>query len=268
MKKISKGELKKLRTLLKEKKARDESGQFVAEGIKIVSDMAAKGHVIDFVLVSSGFVRREYNKKIMEDMEGRLVPVYTAPNCDFQKLSSLQNSQGILALVKKCEFPALEAVGEEEALFILCDGVQDPGNLGAIIRTSVAFGVDAVLLTGETVDVYNPKVVRASSGMVLDVPVYDGCSAGKLKSLKEKGYRLLVSSPLKEASKDILKVKRPKAPLIIAFGSEGRGVSRQITDIADDFFHIPIAGGVDSLNVAAAAAITIYVFKEGRSLLI
>ena len=267
MEKATKAQLKKIRALLKEKEAREDAGQFVAEGIKIVNDMAGKGHVIDFVVISSDFAHDD-NKKVIEELEGRLVPIYTAARSDFEKLSSLKNSQGILAALKKPEFPALDFSIGEEALLVLCDGVQDPGNLGAIVRTSVAFGVDAFLIAGETVDAYNPKVVRASSGMVLDVPIYDGYDAAKLKNLKEAGYRILASSTKADGSNDILKIKRTKDPVIIVFGSEGRGVSRDITEIADEVFHIPIYAGVDSLNVTAAAAITIYVFKEGRSLLI
>ena len=131
--------------------------------------------------------------------------------------------------------------------------------MGAIIRSAVAFGIDSILLSGETADIYNPKVIRASSGMVLDIPIYK-CAPDYIDALKRKQYTLLVSSTKTKNSKHLGQCYTD-ANVILAFGSEGKGVSKQITRMADKLFHIPISPKAESLNVTIAAAISMYVFK-------
>ena len=262
MEKASETRLKRVRELMRDKQARDTTGLFPAEGLKIVRDMTAKGHALDFVIVSSGFLRDIGNKSFLHDLGKRGIPLFETGNKNFERMSSLQHSQGILAVAKKPHVPELAGARDKGALLVLCDGIQDPGNLGAIVRTSIAFGANSILLTGENVDVYNPKVVRASSGMILDIPLYR-CNTAALDYLRNEGYRLLVSRPRQRNSKDVTELKGYSGPLsILAFGSEGKGVSREISAKADVFFHIPVHAGVESLNVTAAAAISLYLFAR------
>ena len=261
MEKASKAQLKKARELMRDRQARDAGGLFVAEGLKIVRDMISKGHVPDPMIVSRDFAEKEENKIFLRDAHGRSFPVFETANADFEKISSLRHSQGIMAVIKKPERSGDIPVGEKGAILVLCDGIQDPGNLGAMIRISVAFGAGSMLLAGETVDIYNPKVIRASSGMMLDIPVYV-CDAAELDRLRKQGYRLLVSQPPEQESEDITDMTEFPPPVIIAFGSEGKGVSEEISNKADRFFHVPIRKGVESLNVTAAAAISLYVFTK------
>ncbi len=263
MEKASKAQLRKVRELLRDRRARDESGLFVAEGAKIVRDMVGKGHVPESVIVSRDFADGSDNEAFLREAESGAISVFVAGNAEFDRISSLQHSQGILAVVKKPRYPELPAASGKDALLVLCDGVQDPGNLGAMIRTSVAFGIDAMLLTGEAVDVYNPKVVRASSGMILDIPIY-ACDPAELDRLREGGHRLLVSRPREEESEDIDKIREFPGPVILAFGSEGKGVSGEVEAKADGSFHIPIREKAESLNVTAAAAISLYLFARRR----
>ncbi|MFH1552018.1 MAG: RNA methyltransferase [Candidatus Omnitrophota bacterium] len=263
MQKASKVQLKKARELLREKRSRDENGLFVAEGLKIVSDIVAKAHPLDSVIVSRGFVKADENGSFLADLEKNSIPVFETGDTDFERISSLQHSQGVLAIIKKPSFSKKTPTADEAALLVLCDGVQDPGNLGTIIRTSVAFGVDAILLAGEAADIYNPKVVRASSGMMIDIPVYR-CDAPELDRLKKEGYSFFVSQIRGEKGKDITGIKGLSGPSILAFGSEGKGVSGEIMERADEFFYIPIGGKAESLNVTAAAAIALYVFARTK----
>jgi TrmH family RNA methyltransferase len=144
---------------------------------------------------------------------------------------------------------------------ILCDGIQDPGNLGAMIRTSAAFDVDAVILTGESVDAYNPKVVRASSGSILDIPVYS-CGEDEVDTCKGNGYYLLASSAIKRDRRKVSEIKELPARSIIVFGSEGKGISPGICAKVDEYFHIPVSARVESLNVTTAAAISLHAFSR------
>ncbi|MFH1799055.1 MAG: RNA methyltransferase [Candidatus Omnitrophota bacterium] len=255
MKKISNSQLKKIKEFLRDRKARDSEGLFVVEGMKIVKDAFAKRHKINFVVVSDSFVSE--NEVFVAELEAKSITVFKSAERDFEKISSLQNSQGIAAIIDKPGWGNIRGSDSKYMFVVLCDGVQDPGNLGTIIRVSAAFGADFVLLTGKGVDIYNPKVVRASSGAILDIPVYE-CNAKDLDSYKKKGYSFLISSVQREKSKDLSVINNFSRPLIVVFGSEGKGVSKEIKSRADGYFYIPISRKVESLNVSAAAAITLY----------
>lgn len=263
MQKAAKTQLKEIRELLRDKKTREAEGLFIAEGLKIVNDMLEKGHKVSSVYISSGVIASPGVRKMQEVAEKDKVSLYRVPGSEFEKLSSLRNSQGVLAIVKKPPQGKAQFTAEEGSLLVLCDGVQDPGNVGTIIRTAAAFGANAVLLTGDAADIYNPKVVRASSGMILDVPVCK-CTLEEITHLKEEGFILLASSVREEGAKDISDLKIWNKAVIIAFGSEGKGLSREISELADEFFRIPIREDVDSLNVAAASTIALYVFTHKR----
>jgi TrmH family RNA methyltransferase len=261
MKKAGNMQLKNIRRLLKEKKVRDFENIFVAEGEKIVRDIFIKGHMMDSVFVSKSFAADEENKKFILNLEKRRISVFEARDDVFDKTSSLQNSQGVLAVIKKPESPKCELPVHEDVFSVLCDGIQDPGNLGSIIRTSAAIGADSVLLAGDCVDTFNPKVVRASSGTVLDIPLVK-CGPEEIDRLKEQGCRLLVSQVAgEEGAGDISEIRQVPRRCILAFGSEGRGVSKEIADRADQFFYIPTSEKVESLNVTTAVAIALYAVR-------
>lgn len=259
MDKAKKPQFKKIRELLKERSFRDKEGLFVAEGGKIVLDAILKQRKLVSVFISSRVVGAPAAREITMLCQRDNIEIWRVPAVEFEKLSSLNNSQGILALIKKPVWKELE----QENLSVLCDGVQDPGNLGAIIRTSRAFGVSRVLLFGSTVDIFNPKVVRSSSGTVMDIPVIP-ISIREIDELRSRGYYILAGSSPKPGAKEMNSVKLKKGPCILAFGSEGRGLSADIIKRADTVFFIPIDPLAESLNVTAAAAISTHYFSQER----
>lgn len=264
MEKIKRSRLKFVRSLLREKKVRDASGVFVAEGNKIVLDILSGGYEVDSVFVSSKIIGAPFFSSIEESCSKMKAPLSRIPAAEFDKLSSLRNSQGVLAIVKKPDYPVFPEASAPTSLSVLCDGIQDPGNLGAIIRSSAAFGADSIILFGDTADQYNPKVVRASSGALLSLPLYKG-TAEFVQSLKKEGYVVATADPDPgKNSKDLGDLTRIDRPLIVAFGSEGRGVSKDIKSVSDISFHIPVLEKVESLNVTAAASITLYVLGKKR----
>jgi TrmH family RNA methyltransferase len=263
MEKASRTQLKKIRELIRERRVRDAEGRFVAEGRKIVGDMISAGGAVDSVIASRGFAEDDTNVSFLAELAGSGAPVFVTDNRSFDGISDLQNPQGILAVFRKPQRQQPVVTGDGSAFFVLCDGIQDPGNIGSMVRASAAFGVRSILLFGDTADIYSPKVVRASSGTVLDVPVHD-CDADEIDRLKREGCRLLASSVTERGSEDIAGFEDLTGPLILAFGSEGRGMSPEVSDKADAFFHIPIHRTVESLNVTAAAAIALYVFTSVR----
>ena len=140
--------------------------------------------------------------------------------------------------------------------YLLCDKLQDPGNLGTIIRTAHAAGVDGIILTKGTVDIYNEKTIRASMGSLFHIPViYDDKDNTIVKELCNKGFSLLSTSL--EGDKDFFE-EDLTGKLIISVGNEGNGVSKEIYDLSDKKVKIPMPGGAESLNVAIAASIILY----------
>ncbi len=263
MEKLSKTKLKFARELLREKKVRDENALFVAEGDKIVCDILQKGHIPEFILISKVYFDTIESRLLVLDHEEKNAPVFIANDAEFDKLSSLRSSQGIMAVFKQPMHRVKDLSHEKKAFLVLCDKVQDPANLGAIIRTSVAFEVDALLLAGETADIYNPKVVRASAGSMLEVPIYS-CDVNMIDRLKNSGYKLFAGQPRKKNSISIDEIKEVPKKCIIAFGSEGKGISKEILERADVNFYIPISKKIESLNVNNAAAIALHSLRNVR----
>ena len=262
MDKARKTQYRQIRNLMRERKVRDRTNLFVAEGLKIVEDTLTKGHKVLTVFVSSKVMTSPSTKKMLSLAEEKKVSILRVPAVEFEGLSDLRNSQGVLAMMQK---PDLKSISMENIgkFSVLCDGVQDPGNMGAIIRSAVAFGAGSVILFGETVDVFNPKVIRASAGTVLDIPVFEA-SANDIDKLKSQGCVFLGGTADASRSMEIHQVRLTKDPCIAVFGSEGKGLSSEIAKRIDEYFSINIDGKVESLNVTAAAAIALYVLNQKR----
>ncbi len=265
MEHITKAQLKKIRMLARDKKARDKEGLFVAEGVKVIGELVDKGHLPKTVVVAHSFAETKANREFLECIQAHgLFSVRGASDRDLENASSLQHSQGIIAIMKK---PVLSGPSssnlssKEKMLIILCDGVQDPGNMGAIIRSSVAFGVGAVIITGGGVDVFNSKVVRASSGMVLNIPILE-YDKDEIRRLKDEGFYLFASHVSKLETRSLDEITSIPDKSIVAFGAEGKGLSEEMREIADEEFYIPISEKAESLNVAAAVAITLHTFTR------
>ncbi len=256
MQKATKAQLKKVKELLRDKKARDDAGFFVVEGEKIIRDALIKDSLPLEVFISSSF-----EGSISGDLVSKGVGLYTASEHDMEKVSSLDNSQGILAIFKKRDHHIQDIIDGGNRLLVLADGVQDPGNMGTLLRSSAAFGAGGVLLMGDAVDIYNPKVVRASGGAVLDMSVI-AIDLSDLEKLKKHGYSVLASSVSGDESKTLGEMSSSSKKVILAFGSEGRGLSEDVIEAADEYFYIPIDDKMESLNVTIAASIALYVFRE------
>jgi len=251
--------LKNIKALMRDRKARDESGQFIVEGEKAVGDIIRKKMRVEFLLCSHTFI--ENNNEFLGVSSDAVIPVFYVEDRLFEKISTLRNPQGIMASVRKPSWEQAELSGPGDMIVVVSDNIQDPGNMGAILRASAAFDVRALVLFGEdVVDVFNPKVVRASSGTFADVPTFSMDLDG-LKELKKNGYRFLVAGNSFTRSQPITTIKKASGKLAIVFGNEGRGVSEEIMAIADDLFHIPINKRVESLNVLSAASISLFYFS-------
>lgn len=225
---------------LKDRKGRRESGCFLVEGRKMVEEALKSAFDVETVLVQEG----------VSFPDGLTMPVYELPAHVLAAVCDTKTPQGIAAVVRMKEQSAL---GKH---IVVLDGVQDPGNVGTIIRTADAAGLDGVLLSNQCADVFSPKVLRATMGSIfrMNLRTTDDLP-GELTKLREKGYSILSSqldgTPFYERQ-DVAE----RFALII--GNEGNGVSEQVQQTATHRVRLPMRGGAESLNAAIAAAIMMY----------
>ena len=242
-------EVKKFLPLLTEK-GRYKESRFLIEGAKNIADIAESSpEILYTVLVAEGFEDVELKARL----DALRVRTRVVAAADISALCGTETPQGIVAVAS---FGALRPDWTSIRSVTLLDGVQDPGNLGAILRTSAALGMDAVVLGKGTCDPYNPKVVRASAAALLRLPLETGEDlASKIHFLRLKGFTVVATSPHAKITLDQAKLKRKVALL---FGNEGGGVGANLIDQADQTVRIPMRGKVESLNVAVAHGLLAY----------
>lgn len=235
---------------LKEKKYRIKEGKFILEGFRIIEEAVKAKIDIEYIIITednlSNLKEAEYLRDRSEDKI-----ILISENL-FISLSSTENPQGILAIAK---FKNIEENLNGD-FYVVCDKVQDPGNLGTIIRTAHAAGVDGIILTKGTVDIYNEKTIRSTMGSIFYIPIYyDDSKFTIIKKLKDKGVALVTTS-LQE-SKNFFN-ENLKGKVMLAVGNEGNGISEELFNLADKKVKIPMPGGAKSLNVAVASAIILF----------
>ena len=227
---------------LKDRKGRKESGCFLVEGRKMVEEAMASAFPVEAILVDD---ERQGEFHLPGD-----VPVFTMPSHVLAAVCDTKTPQGIAAVVRMAE---VELQGSR---MVAMDGVQDPGNVGTIIRTADAAGFDGIILSNQCADVFSPKVLRATMGSIfrMGIRVTDDLP-GLLTGLVQQGASVLSSqldgepfyqrSPLNER-------------FVLVIGSEGNGVTDEVKALATHKVKLPMRGGAESLNAAVAAGIMMY----------
>jgi TrmH family RNA methyltransferase len=250
----------KLVRKLQSRKGRSEESKFVAEGINLVSELIIGDPDIEFLMISSEFDRSSDDERLRAVCEYIDAPDTAAFELDsklFNKLTDAEHGIDVLAVVGKKEYDAefVKSLPRESCLLV-CDRIQDPGNMGTMIRTAVAAGYSAIIALPGTVDVYSPKVLRATAGKVFDMPVVYISGEEELKEIAEEtARRIVVTVPAggNEYYKEDL-----QEGIALVIGNEGRGISESIIDMADVRVTLPMKGNIESLNAAVAAAILMY----------
>ena len=234
---------------LKDKKYRDQNNVFLAEGEKFLKEN------IHF----SKIIINEAKYKYFEDKYNisKYDNVLVLSENLFEQISTQETSQGILLIYSKIAKRLDEIKGD----VIILDDVQDPGNIGTIIRTMIATNFTNLLLTKSSVDVYSPKVVRATMGGIFKVNVIYSDRENILKFLKENKYNI-IGTALQEDSIDYREVILNKNNNAYVFGHEGNGISKEILTELDQKAIIPIYGDIESLNVSVAVAVFLYKMRE------
>lgn len=265
---LANGKIKRLVQLREKSRARNEEEVFVAEGIKMF--MEAPLSVLREIYVSEGL--RRQGRGNLEGLEEKLarcrgmgIEVDEVSEEVFRKASDTHTPQGILFVAAQFSYALPEllgkALGRQQAggrppLFLLLEDVQDPGNFGTMLRTGEGAGVDGVVMTVGTVDVYNPKTIRATMGSLYRVPfLYTDGLAETVALLKEKGIAVYAAHLKGERYYDEILYEGGCAFLV---GNEGNGLQEETAGLADTYIKIPMEGKLESLNAAVAAALLLY----------
>ena len=244
----------KLAASLYEKKGRDRSGLFVLENERFVNELlsdAAKGFRVSFFMASEGFAQ----KNALDAYEAA-ADTYIVKDALFRRISDVETPQGILAVCEQRHYAPEDCISGDSPLLLLLDEMQDPGNLGTLLRLADAAGANGVLLSAGSADVYNPKVLRAAAGSALHVPFATGCDFNDtIPALQQRGIAVYAAMPNVQALPYALDMQKPTAILI---GNEARGLSDALADICDARITLPMPGYAESLNAAMAGGILLY----------
>lgn len=246
----------KLVERLRNPRFRPREGRFLAEGVRVVREVlgASLKLEVSFAVISPRLSRSDPEGIVRKLLEERAIPTYQVSDPALSLHSDTQTHQGVLMVVREpMEVPDfLEAGGQARVL--LLDRIQDPGNAGNLIRAARAFGLTGVLSLDGTVDVWNPKVVRASAGALAHVPVTRLPWSEAEARVGGRSLALLAA----DAGGDPLGSYQPVTSWALAVGNEGAGVRKEILEKASKVLAVPMAGGADSLNAGAAGAILMY----------
>ena len=240
---------------LQQRKYRQKFGEYMVEGIRAVTDIGKKDCLRSILI-------RESKRSELEPLVEKgftVSSVYVVQDPIFDKIEHSVNGQGILGIAKKC-VNDLHSFIVEDGLYVALDGVQDPGNLGTIIRTAVAAGAKGIFLLKGTVDPYNEKCVRSTMSALCNIPIFEDVTLSEFYDLiKDNTIKTYVTSL--ENAKSYHTISYAKRTMII-LGNEGNGVSREIIEMCDQAITIPMYGDIESLNVSIAAALCMYKVRE------
>ena len=233
---VTKSELKYIQSL-SDKKVRLETGCFIAEGVKMVGEMIAAGYPLKAVYALDSWESPDTSLEVTR------IEAF-----ELEKMSMLQTPNQVLAVAMMPH--KKEVLNLEGPLTIVLDGIQDPGNMGTIIRTADWFGITQIVASEDTVDVYNPKVIGATMGSFMRVQVSYKNLAAWLPTIKLPVYGALLEG------ENVFTIKSPQKGLLV-IGSEGKGIRENIIDFVTHPVTIPKIGDAESLNAGIAAGIIV-----------
>lgn len=231
---------KKLHT----KKGRDKSGLFFIEGEHLIEEAVRSDIVLKELIIKEG-------KEVPKEWQVLTTPQVFVTEAVMNDLSDTETPQGCAAI---CEMPPLKNLPLDDGRFLFVDGVQDPGNLGAMIRTADAAGISGVIIGEGTVDIYNGKVIRSTQGSLFHIPVQKMKLEDAVEICKEAGVPVFGTS-LKGSTFNAL---APQDKFALIMGNEGDGIREELLKMTDHNLYIPIYGEAESLNVAVACGIVLY----------
>ena len=240
---------------IKNKRSKYKHAVFIIEGPHLVETALASGNKINTVFFTDSFRTKKDGQNILRETAKKTDEIFEVTGQIMNKLADTEIPQGIIATVSYAIKNLEEIRFKSVPLIVAVDGVQEPGNLGTIIRTSDAAGADAVVILKGACDAFMQKTIRATAGSIFNIPIIYPGTDKFLEWLKSNGITLIATAL--DSGKSIFDSDLKK-PIAFVFGNEAHGVSSEIKSKADLILKIPIYGKADSLNVSASAAVSLY----------
>lgn len=249
--------MRSARRLLR-RKDRAQAGEFLAEGRQAVSEALASTGVVRRLLVAEDAV--DQHDDLVDAAQRSSVPVATIAAPVMSQLTDTVTPQGVLAVCRTVDVSLAEALTPGARLVVFCDRVRDPGNLGTVIRCADAFGADAVLVSGDAVDLYNPKTVRATTGSLFHLPIAVGVDlAAAVAAARSAGLAVWGADGTAACSvEDLASSGELAGPVLWVLGNEAWGLTEDHAALLDRSVALPLYGRAESLNLSTAAAVLLY----------
>ena len=243
---------------LKEKKYRDTNNEYIVEGLKLIEEAIEEDVRIKKIVVCEECLKdSEIEQKFLYKI-AKYDCVYVSDKV-FSLLTDVVNPQGMLAVIEK--EGTEDKINYADDVIVVLDGIQDPGNLGTILRTVDSVGLSQIILSKTSVDAYNPKVVRSTMGAIFRVKIIESENLVEtLKNMKKHKFKVVATSL--EGSESIYNMDYNKKVIVI--GNESKGVSKEIIDIADSRIKIPMLGKTESLNASIATGVILYEYVRRK----
>ncbi len=242
---------------LHQRKYRQKYGQYIIEGIRIIDDALLDNIKIEYILFCDELLKTANGKELLQVLLKKDLKIYHIPDKMFQDISDTQTPQGIMAVLPCQSYKLQDIITDTERFLIVLDRIQDPGNLGTIIRTADAAGVNAVLMSKGCTDLYNLKTIRSTMGSVFHFPVLQdiGDIREIIVQLKKNNFKI-ISTDLNTEKYYYQADYYGKIAIII--GNEANGILPEVLELSDTVVKIPIIGKAESLNASIAASIIMY----------
>ncbi|MDY5212877.1 TrmH family RNA methyltransferase [Intestinibacter sp.] len=250
--------IKYTKSLLKTK-GRNKEKKFIIEGYRILTLALECDAKLEYVFINEDFEKKQEHKVLLEELQNKGIKIYKTLNKIFLEMVDTENTQGILAVLEYKERDLVNNISQDDKFVLILDRIQDPGNMGTIIRTADSAGVDSVILLKGCVDIYNPKVIRSTMGSIFDMNVIHATQDEAVEFLKSNDFNI-VSSYLQTENYYHETTYDGKIALVI--GNEANGINDKLIEQSDKLVKIPIYGNAESLNAAISAAVLMYEIKK------
>ncbi len=249
--------VRRVRELRRGREARDRQGVLVTEGLHLAREALTTGAEIELGVATDALAGTAEGARIVQRLRAAGVPLHFTSPAVHASLQDARSPQPLLLVVRRRDVDAAEVRGDGTTapLIVVAHGIQDPGNLGAIVRTAEAAGASGLLVCGRGADLHHPRTVRATMGSIFRLPAVRCTATSVVGLLEEAGVLRVGTDPAAGRDYDRLDLRRPTAILL---GSEGAGLPAELRAVVDVTARIPMARGVESLSVGAAAAVLLF----------
>lgn len=245
---ISKNELKFYSSLL-HKKFRLKENKFLAEGEKIVLEGLKSNFNCDVIITTPSFA--DQNEQLISSLASNNIRIELASTSEFNRISDTETPQGIIGVFESKHWSILNEKFNDERVLLYLENISEPGNLGTLLRTADWFGVKSVLISKNSVELFNPKVIRSSMGSIFNLKIFTEVELNQIIHLKSEHYSFLCADL---NGKNIFNFQK-SGSVILSMSNESSGPSQELLKISDEVITIPKLGKAESLNVATAAAV-------------